>query len=184
MSEIRADVLAADLLRRGKTVDEVLEATGLERREVLEIASKLNRRPVSAPAAASHLAAGGPVKSDPLGWIKSYRDAVADAAGKPLWAPATRRALQRAVDALDKAAAAQEEDAGKAAIRAEIARLKAQTKRLEEQLRGEKPSKPTAKSRDLKVVRAWAREHGMDVSDVGRVPAEVVDAYEAAQAAS
>ncbi|MFF0481073.1 Lsr2 family protein [Streptomyces sp. NPDC004435] len=37
--------------------------------------------------------------------------------------------------------------------------------------------------RDSGAVRAWGRENGYEVSDRGRVPAEVWAAYEAAQAA-
>lgn len=33
---------------------------------------------------------------------------------------------------------------------------------------------------DTKAVREWARESGWDISDRGRIPAEVVEAYEAA----
>jgi hypothetical protein len=33
---------------------------------------------------------------------------------------------------------------------------------------------------ELATIRAWAREHGFDVKDRGRVPREVLDAYEAA----
>ncbi len=34
--------------------------------------------------------------------------------------------------------------------------------------------------RDLAAVRAWAKDHGHKVSDRGRVPAAVLDAYDAA----
>lgn len=34
--------------------------------------------------------------------------------------------------------------------------------------------------RDLKAVRAWARQNGQEVSDRGRVPASVLAAYDAA----
>lgn len=34
--------------------------------------------------------------------------------------------------------------------------------------------------RDLAAVRDWAREHGLEVSDRGRVPIEVQNAYDAA----
>lgn len=35
-------------------------------------------------------------------------------------------------------------------------------------------------SRNLKAIRSWARENGLDISDRGRVPQEVVSKYEAA----
>ncbi|MEQ6896789.1 Lsr2 family protein [Microbacterium sp. KR10-403] len=41
-------------------------------------------------------------------------------------------------------------------------------------------AKPSAGRRDLAAVRAWARDNGHQVSDRGRVPATVLDAYDAA----
>lgn len=35
-------------------------------------------------------------------------------------------------------------------------------------------------SRDAKAVREWARENGYEISDRGRVAAEIIEAYEAA----
>lgn len=35
-------------------------------------------------------------------------------------------------------------------------------------------------SADTKAIREWARENGYDVSDRGRIPADVMDAYAAA----
>jgi len=40
--------------------------------------------------------------------------------------------------------------------------------------------KPAGGRRDLPAVRAWARDNGHTVSDRGRVPASVLDAYDAA----
>jgi Lsr2 len=49
------------------------------------------------------------------------------------------------------------------------------------QRRGNVPkARPTAERADLSDVRAWARENGYQVSDRGRVSAEVKAAYEAA----
>lgn len=39
---------------------------------------------------------------------------------------------------------------------------------------------PASRRRDLAVIRAWAREHGLEVSDRGRVPIAVQNAYDAA----
>ena len=39
---------------------------------------------------------------------------------------------------------------------------------------------PARRRRDLAAIRAWAREHGLEVSDRGRVPIEVQRAYDAA----
>lgn len=44
-------------------------------------------------------------------------------------------------------------------------------------------SRPKAKTKthfDLTAIRNWARENGYDVSDRGRIPVEVQDAYDAA----
>ena len=41
-------------------------------------------------------------------------------------------------------------------------------------------SRPASERTDLSDVRAWAREHGFQVSDRGRVSSEVRSAYEAA----
>jgi hypothetical protein len=46
--------------------------------------------------------------------------------------------------------------------------------------RGAKPEKPPV---DTTAVRDWARENGIEVKDRGRVPADVVARYEAAQGA-
>ena len=44
------------------------------------------------------------------------------------------------------------------------------------------PRKATTKtaSEDTKAIREWARENGYDVSDRGRIPADVMNAYAAA----
>jgi hypothetical protein len=41
-------------------------------------------------------------------------------------------------------------------------------------------SRPASNGHDLTAVRAWARENGHKVSDRGRVPATVLEAYDAA----
>lgn len=41
-------------------------------------------------------------------------------------------------------------------------------------------ARPAASSRDLGAVREWARANGHTVSDRGRVPASVIEAYDAA----
>jgi nucleoid-associated protein Lsr2 len=45
---------------------------------------------------------------------------------------------------------------------------------------GAPKSRPASERTDLSDVRAWAREHGFQVSDRGRVSSEVRAAYEAA----
>ena len=39
---------------------------------------------------------------------------------------------------------------------------------------------PASRRRYLAAVRAWARQHGLEVSDRGRVPSDVQKAYDAA----
>ena len=39
---------------------------------------------------------------------------------------------------------------------------------------------PGSRRRELVAIRAWAREHGLEVSDRGRVPSKVQKAYDAA----
>ena len=41
------------------------------------------------------------------------------------------------------------------------------------------PAKRRAPKRDLNEIRVWARANGFEVSDHGRVPKKVLDAYEA-----
>jgi len=47
---------------------------------------------------------------------------------------------------------------------------------------GSAPSRPRRRSgqQDYSAIRSWARENGFQVSERGRVPASVVEAYEAA----
>lgn len=42
------------------------------------------------------------------------------------------------------------------------------------------PKRSAAGRRRTIGIRAWARDHGMDVSERGRIPTEVVEKYEAA----
>ena len=43
-----------------------------------------------------------------------------------------------------------------------------------------KASAPRSSGQDTKAIREWARNNGFDVSDRGRIPAEIVEAYAAA----
>lgn len=45
------------------------------------------------------------------------------------------------------------------------------------------PGRTPAARRDSAVVRAWAREHGIEISERGRIPASVTEQYEAATSA-
>ena len=47
---------------------------------------------------------------------------------------------------------------------------------------GKAAAAPTAADRERnQAIREWAREQGMQVSDRGRIPSEIVDAYDKAQ---
>ncbi len=46
--------------------------------------------------------------------------------------------------------------------------------------RGRSASRPASGGQDLAAVRAWARKNGHTVSDRGRVPANILEAYAAA----
>jgi hypothetical protein len=45
-----------------------------------------------------------------------------------------------------------------------------------------RPSRPSSSRRDSAAVRAWAKEHGIEISERGRLPASVTEQYEAATA--
>lgn len=45
---------------------------------------------------------------------------------------------------------------------------------------GRSSKRGAAKANDTRAIRAWATENGFNVSDRGRIPADVVAAYEAA----
>lgn len=47
--------------------------------------------------------------------------------------------------------------------------------------RGRSTSGSAQRRRDLQTIREWARANGHEVSDRGRVPASIVEAYEAAR---
>lgn len=44
------------------------------------------------------------------------------------------------------------------------------------------PSRPAASREQTKAIREWARQNGFDLADRGRIPANVIEAYEEAQA--
>ena len=44
-----------------------------------------------------------------------------------------------------------------------------------------KPAATSARRRDLQAIRDWAKANGHEVSDRGRVPSAVIEAYRAAQ---
>lgn len=45
-----------------------------------------------------------------------------------------------------------------------------------------RPGRSSAVRRDSAEVRAWAREHGIEISERGRIPSSVIEQYEAAAA--
>jgi hypothetical protein len=47
---------------------------------------------------------------------------------------------------------------------------------------GARPGRTSAARRDSAAVRAWAKEHGIDISERGRISASVTERYDAAKA--
>lgn len=79
------------------------------------------------------------------------------------------------------------EDAGKAEARDRVKRLEAELRRAREALKGSRSvreSRNDGPQVDPKAVRAWAAEQGIAVPPVGRVPASVVEQYNAANPAA
>ncbi|WP_439111984.1 Lsr2 family DNA-binding protein [Gordonia alkanivorans] len=58
-------------------------------------------------------------------------------------------------------------------------RLATEWPALRPKLRARTRERPRLQT-DTKAIREWARENGYDVSDRGRIPADVMDAYAAA----
>lgn len=46
--------------------------------------------------------------------------------------------------------------------------------------RAQQPGRTSAARRDSAEIRAWARQHGIEISERGRIPASVTEQYEAA----
>lgn len=44
-----------------------------------------------------------------------------------------------------------------------------------------RPARPVAGRQHSAEIRAWAREHGLTINERGRIPAAVIEQYEAAQ---
>ena len=67
---------------------------------------------------------------------------------------------------------------------ANAGRLRAQLAPFVEHARkrgpGQRPGRSSAARRDSAEVRAWARQHGIKISQRGRIPASVTEQYEAA----
>ncbi len=49
--------------------------------------------------------------------------------------------------------------------------------------RGQRPGRTSAARRDSAEVRAWARQHGIEISERGRIPASVAEQHQAAKPA-
>ena len=45
-----------------------------------------------------------------------------------------------------------------------------------------RPARTPSARRDSAAVRAWAKEHGIEMSERGRIPASVIELYEASTA--
>lgn len=78
--------------------------------------------------------------------------------------------------------------AEKEKLRAEVEQLEAELARKRAALKGSKPRQSTGKTESTakhtpKAIREWAAENNVECSAFGRVPAEVYEAYDAAQKA-
>jgi len=93
-----------------------------------------------------------------------------------------RTAGQRAKEQLNKLQALIDADAGKAAARAEVARLEAQLAEAKRRLKGSVPPTPAASTPEVSGadVWAWAKKHGYHVKP-GRPPKELIERYREAQ---
>ncbi len=161
---------AAQLLHAGASTSDVVARTGLTLHEVSKIAANRPGGPVGVPHPA-------PDTLDTL-----MRQVAAQAARTTTYPAKACRLLNRAADLVAAAQVAVVEDAGKAAKRSEIAKLEAKVRALKAELKGAPaPGAPTGQ-RNWKQIRAWARDNGYDVGDVGRPKQAIVDAYDAAQA--
>lgn len=94
---------------------------------------------------------------------------------------AVARQAQKVIAEEAKLSALFKEDAGKAELRAEIARREAELKRLKEHLRTGGTGAP---KRDNTAIRMWASRNGYEVAAAGVIPQHVVDAYHAAVGAA
>lgn len=91
--------------------------------------------------------------------------------------PRIARAAKKVVDALAKLDAAWEANAAKAELRARQRELEAELAKVKAQIKGTAPAPAAAPKVDYKAVRAWADANGIEVPKVGRIGADIVDAY-------
>jgi hypothetical protein len=179
--------------RYGLTIDLVNELAtrhgGIEQPARLRKAAEILERggeppaPAAAAASTSTVTTAAPVPGDLLTALIE-RGKNAKRAGTRTKAAR----LETLVRDLEAALDAEAEQARKAAAaKAEREKAAAEVKKLQEQLRaaraklGKTPKPATTAGADPKTVRAWARENGVDCPTSGRLPGNVIDAYQAAQ---
>lgn len=97
-------------------------------------------------------------------------------------APAIARKATRLQEQITALAAALEQDRKDAARNARIGELKAELAELQGTATAKTPRRRRPATEDA-LARAWARERGMAVPTVGRVPADIREAYQQAQSA-
>ena len=173
MNTVRADVLAAQLLRQGQPVSQVVDATGLEPKEVMAIAQKLKLKAVGGP---DLLPKEMKVDRD----LEALMIALSRQSQAARYPKKAQRQLAKAADYVAAALVAIAEDEGKAEKRAELARLEDEVKRLRAEIRG--TTATSAPKRNWKAVREWARANGYEVADIGLPKKDVVAAYDQAVA--
>ena len=165
MTRVNSDQLAARLLAEGKGIDQVVDATALEPREVLAIAQRVKKStPVRGPEFAS---------------LTDLADRVNSQALLAKYPRKAQTLLAKAADLIARAQDAVEEDAGKAALRARRDKLKAELAKVNAELRGHTGPVTSFNSDgvDSRAVRAWAQANNIDVPPTGRVKRDVVLAY-------
>lgn len=96
-----------------------------------------------------------------------------------------RDALLSEVTAYDaKAEERKAAEREKAANAARIAELKAELAKLQTTTKTNRAGRATPNTGSAKAIRQWAREQGIEVASIGRVPVHVIDAYAQAHPAA
>lgn len=179
--------------RYGLTIDQVNDLAtrhgGIEQparlRKAAEILERGGEPPAPAPGPAVPVQATTPPTAAPDD-LEALIEAGKNARRAGTRTKATR--LERLATELRTALDTEAEQARKAAaVKAEREKAAAEVKKLQEQLRaakaklGKTPKPTITTGLDPKQVRAWARENGVDCPTRGRLPGNVIDAYQAAQ---
>ena len=163
MNRIDSRVLALQMLRQGKGIRDVVDATALEPSEVKAMAAKV----------ADQVAREVPTASVMLVDLADRVNSQAVLAKYPRKA---QTLLARAADLIMRAQDQVEADAGKAALRAKRDKLKEELARVNAELRGQTTT-GAAPPVNMSEVRQWAISSGYEVPKAGRLKQHIIDAY-------